>query len=182
MPTKTPYDPRWLLAGRPNPSECSCGGGDVSWSVLCQGFVKDSCLLLLCQWSNFGIKLLILLMVAYGIIGITKPGELKYISKWGRRPRVLTPQIWVFLRLKPSAFWSLNLSAVSWDALDLLLDLKYSFLPPVSSQVAHPVQLILKDKADWDGEKAWGLQTEYISDLINYLVLRDLNVIYKNNM
>lgn len=43
--------------------------------------VKASCLVLLCQWSNCSIKLLILLMVACGIIGITKPGELKYISK-----------------------------------------------------------------------------------------------------
>lgn len=44
VPTKTPYDPRWMLAGRPNPSTYIFGAGIRSgafcFKVTCQGFVS----------------------------------------------------------------------------------------------------------------------------------------------
>lgn len=44
VPTKTPYDPRWMLAGRPNPSTYVFGARTRSdafcFKVVCQGFVS----------------------------------------------------------------------------------------------------------------------------------------------
>lgn len=91
VPTKTPYDPRWMLAGRPNPSKQIFGGQDVPRCVLVQENQGSTSVTAL-SMIRFQHQIIITLVQsnAHCVVRIPKSKEGRYLSKQGRRPCVIT--------------------------------------------------------------------------------------------